>query len=171
LKNRDPYAVLLISKHAYWLYAFAFDDLPDLDDVFRHPIFGQAGTVTRLVADRELTREFLTEQSQFQQKMIDEPRADPTFAEAVTPEHLMPHVRLLQVLDAHSLLISFGGRQDLTLNDIPRRNWDDRITMTWSPAGDRRIVCAPYPFNIDPLEVHLPVRIVRDHASDEKPYL
>ena len=32
--------------------------------------------------------------------------------------------------------------------------------MTWHPTPARRIVCDPYPFDIDPLPVYLNLRIV-----------
>ncbi len=166
LAESHPYVSLLISYHAYWLYAFAFDDLPGLDNAFRHPVFGQAGVVNKLVANATLTRDFLREQQAVQQQL--ERRLQGTvWAEALQGQHLFPHVRLLQILDALSLLISYGGQQELALHDVPRTNWQDRVKMSWDPLGKRHIVCDPYPFDVDPLEVYLPVRILP--APEDEP--
>src|SRR5207249_297019 len=84
----------------------------------------------------------------------------PAWAAAVDPSHLQPHVKLLQLMDALSLLVSFGAQEERLLTEIPRRNWDDRATLAWRPSANRGIVCEPYPFDSDPLEVFLPVRVL-----------
>lgn len=159
--EQRPYASLLISLHAYHLYAFAFDDLAaDLDDGLRHPLFAGRDDAFQLVHDAQRTRAFLTEQRAQQQALIDRIREDAAFAGALAPERLKPHARLVQMLDAMSLLLCFGGGEARKLADAPRRGWDDRVTIQWRPAGERRIVCDPYPFDVDPLPVLLPARIV-----------
>lgn len=165
LSAAHPYVALLISMHAYWLYAFAFDDLPGRDDALRHPIFGRSDTVNTLVADRDITRAFLSEQQQTQRELQTRLQASPAWAAAVEPRELLPHARLLQVLDSLSLLLSFGGREEVTVHDIPRAGWEDRVDMAWRPGADRRIVCDPYPFDEDPLEVLLPARVVPAPAA------
>ncbi len=165
LADRHPYVSLLISMHAYWLYAFAYPDLHGDNDALRHPIFGIGELANRLVADRNETHTFLTEQREFQDAMIARLREDGLWSDAVRPPHLQPHIRLLQLLDALSLLMSFGGQSDHTFLDVPRRNWDDRVTVAWTVAGQRRIVCDPYPFDEDPLPVYLPVRMVADESA------
>ena len=47
------------------------------------------------------------------------------------------------------------------------RAWTDRVTITVTPLGGRRVKFDPYPFDIDPLPVMLPARIVELPA--EKP--
>jgi hypothetical protein len=86
-------------------------------------------------------------------------RADPAWRGALEATHLNPHIKLLQLLDAMSLLLSFGAKSEEQLVEVPRRSWDDRVTIGWRPLAERRIVCDPYPFDRDPLEVLLPARI------------
>ena len=161
LAEAHPYVSLLISMHAYWLYTFAYPDLAGENDSFRHPIFGIGELPNKLVADRNQTLAFLTEQREIQDGIVGRLRDDEVWSDAVRPPHLHPHVRLLQLLDALSLLMCFGGQTDQTLLNVPRRNWGDRVSVTWTPVANRRIVCDPYPFDTDPLPVFLPVRIIQ----------
>ena len=46
------------------------------------------------------------------------------------------------------------------LLEVPRRNWEDRVTLEVRPKGERRIVSKPFPFDVDPLPVMVPVRIL-----------
>ncbi|MCX7350673.1 MAG: hypothetical protein NTZ54_14525, partial [Alphaproteobacteria bacterium] len=39
-------------------------------------------------------------------------------------------------------------------------SWNDRVTLRIMPRGNRRIAVSPYPFDIDPLPVVMPLRIV-----------
>lgn len=160
LAETHPYVALLISLHAYWLYAFAFDDLPGRDDAFRHPLFGDSEQVKHIVSDPERTRRFLEEQGSVQQLLLERLRGDGDWAETTDPSHLYPHFKLLQVMDALSLLLAFGGAEARELADVPGLHWHDRRTIRWRPESDRRIVCDPFPFDTEPLLVHLPVRIV-----------
>ena len=163
-----PYVSLLISMHAYWLYAFAYPELAGDNDMFRHPIFGTSDLASRLVTDRTLTQAFLSEQREIQEAFVARLRDDTLWADAVRPPHLHPHVRLLQLLDALSLLLCFGGKSDHRLLEVPRGSWEDRVTVTWKAAGNRRILCDPYPFDTDPLEVFLPVRCIPTADSSDE---
>jgi hypothetical protein len=154
-----PYISLLISLHSYWLYAFAFEDASN-EEAFRHPLFGSSASIRKLVPDPELLQEFLAEQQRIQAKLKGRLQQDPVWGRALDQSQLLPAVRLLQLMDALSLLLCFGGQQQRRLIDIPRSSWDDRIAIDWMPGEKRRIVCDPYPFDKDPLEVFLPARII-----------
>jgi len=155
-----PYAALLISFHAYWIYAHRCD--AGADPVFRHPLFGAPDTTSQLEGE-ELAgmSSFLAGQKETQRKLIARLRHEPGFAAACEPRHLHPHVRLLQLADALSLALCFGGQQPLSLAEIPRQSWEDRVALSLSPASRNRIVCRPYPFDEDPLKVSLRARVVR----------
>jgi hypothetical protein len=158
-----PYAALLISLHATHLYA-------DPDDALRHPLFGGADRTKALNSAAEPFRSFLVEQEGVQADLLRRLNADPTWAAAVQPEHLYPHLRLLQVFDAVSLFVSFGAQQALRIADVPRASWQDRCAFELRPTADRRIVCDPFPFDAEPLELFLPIRVVPDGVrSSELP--
>lgn len=163
LAEAHPYVALLISLHAYWLYAPGAGrgaKLPELQDQLRHPLFGGPDKAPALVPDPKLFGEFLDEQEAVQQNLKQRLRSDPLWNEAIQSHHLYPHLKLLQLLDTLSLLMCFGGRQEQAAAEIPRSSWQDRVTLTWKPLGDRRILCDPYPFDVDPLEVFLCARVL-----------
>lgn len=160
LAETHPYVALLISLHAYWLYAFAFDAEAPRDDALRHPLFGRPDRVTNLVPDPDRTRAFLAEQEAVRRELLRRLRENPRWAAATDPAHLHPHLKLLQVLDAMSLLVSFGAGQPHELPDVPRGGWNDRCVLKWRPVSGNRIACDPFPFDTDPLEITLPVRVV-----------
>ena len=84
-----------------------------------------------------------------------------------------PHGRLLQLLDALSLSLCSDliparngdakglGGDEFELHHVPRRSWDDRVTIQVSPASERRIILDPYPFDMDPLPVGVPARVFK----------
>jgi hypothetical protein len=163
LADAHPYVALLISLHAYYLYAFALRE--GLDDALRHPLFGSPDHVKKMVADPDLTRAFLREQAGVQRGLAERVRERSEWAPAAEPDHLHPNFRLLQLLDALSLFLSFGAQQPLRLPDVPRVGWHDRCAIELRPVGGSRVVCDPFPFDAAPLEVYLPARVVPAAAS------
>ncbi len=160
LVETHPYVSLLISFHAYWLYAPRCEPHPDA--AFFHPLFGDPTQAPPMEGEElERAKRFLAEQSEVQERLIAWLREDAAWSAAVRPEHLMPHVRLLQLCDALSLALGFGGDKALRLQGIPRRNWDDRVTLELTPGTNQRIVCRPYPFDRDPLPVAMQGRVLK----------
>jgi len=170
LSRDHPYASLLISFHAYWLYAHGCQIDPD--PAFAHPLFSRSSS-TSLMGDRVATaRGFVGEIKDMQDELTARLREDPACATWVDKEHLNPHVRLLQILDGLSLSLCSAlvppregkarglGDDVCDLFDVPRQSWKDRVTIAVRPTGERRIVCEPYPFDVDPLPVFVPARII-----------
>jgi hypothetical protein len=159
-RQEHPYTALLISLHAYRLYAFRVRR--DFDPLWQHPLFGGVPSESPLGGpDLPLIEQFEAEQKREQEEIIQQLSADPAWTAAVQPEILNPHARLLQLADALSLVLCFGARKPLRLAEIPKTGWDDRVTLELSPQG-RRIVCRPYPFDLDPLPVALRARILQE---------
>jgi hypothetical protein len=164
-RQKHSYAALLISLHAYRLYAFRVRR--DFDPLWQHPLFGGVPTDSPLGGpDVPQIQTFEAEQEREQEEIIKELRADPAWAAAVEPEILNPHARLLQLADALSLVLCFGAKKPLRLAEIPKTGWDDRVTLDLAGQG-RRVVCRPYPFDLDPLPVALWARILQE---GDKPY-
>jgi len=158
--KEHPYVALLISFHACWLQAYLIEEDPDTS--FAHPLFGDPHSWPPASGkELEQARQFVAEQKALQGELIARLRKDPVWASAAAPQNLNPHVRLLQIADALSLSLCFGGAVEWTLAGVPRKSWDDRIVLKLHPAGSR-IVCRPYPFDQDPLPVMLRARILRD---------
>ncbi len=165
-----PYVSLLISFHAHWLYAHGSQTDPD--PAFAHPLFWK-GSSTHLMGDQlETARGFVAEIKEIQDELIVHLREDLACAAWADTEHLSPHVRLLQLLDGLSLSLCSAlipprrgtakglGDDEFDLLEVPRRSWEDRVTIAVKPVGERRIICEPYPFDVDPLPVAVPTRIL-----------
>ena len=179
--SRDhPYASLLTSLHAYWLYAHRLHDDPD--PAFTHLLFWK-GSSAHLYGDQlDAASAFLEEIQEIQDELTARLREDPATAAWVDPEHLYPHARLLQNLDGLSLSLCSAlilphtgearglGEDAFDLLEVPRRSWEDRVTVALKPVGERRIACLPYPFDVDPLPVMVPARIL-DRPAGASPYL
>lgn len=161
-----PYAALLVSLHAYWLYAVGYDDLIErADDVMRHFIFTGRQGAPDIVGDREETRRFLDEQAGVQRALKHRLTNDARWDKAVEPVHLAPHVRLLQLMDTLSLFLSMNDLDDHDLPDVPRASWDDRATIAWRRVDARTVRLDPYPFAVDPLPVFMPTRVIAADPS------
>jgi len=167
IAQAHPYSALLVSLHAYWLYAVAFEDLAQEDiSQRRHFVFGTPEVAAGLVGNAETTRQFLAEQSATQEDLKRRVAEDPVMADAIEPRHLSPHVRLLQLFDSMSLFLALNDAQDHDLPGVPRAGWDDPCTIRWRKQGTHTILLDPYPFGIDPLHVSMPVRIKRGGEQD-----
>jgi len=169
LSGPHPYGALLISLHAFFLYAIDFEDLvPAQERRLRHFLFG-GGDAPSLVGDRPAARLFLDEQLRVQEELKRRLAADPGMAAAVQPEHLEPHLRLLQLGDAMSLFLGLDDRDDRELHDVPRASWDDRVTLAWHRIDERTYRVGPFPFDRDPLPVHMPARVVPAGERSDTP--
>ncbi len=169
--SRDhPYVSLLISFHAYWLYAHGYQTGPD--PAFTHPLFWK-GSSTQIMGDElDTARGFASEIKEMQDELTVRLRRDPACAAWVDAEHLNPHGRLLQLLDGLSLSLCSAhipprtgdakglGDDKFDLLEVPRQSWEDRVTIEVKPVSERRIICEPYPFDVDPLPVIVPSRIL-----------
>lgn len=163
LADAHPYAALLVSLHAYWLYAVVFEDLITQDtDSLRHFVFGDPEVAVGLVSDASLTRSFLIEQQHVQSELMQRVLEDDVMADAIRPQYLMPHFRLLQLADSMSLLLALNDTAPHQFPHIPRAGWHDRVTITWTRRDARTIELDPFPFDVDGLRVSMPVRIVPD---------
>ena len=131
--SRDhPYVSLLISFHAYWLYAHGCQTDPD--PAFAHPLFWK-GSSTRIMGERlEITRGFVGEIKEMQDALIARLRKDRICAAWIDTEHLHSHARLLQLLDGLSLSLCSAlipprigtakglGDDEFDLLEVPRRS-------------------------------------------------
>jgi len=166
LADAHPYAALLSSMHAYWLYAPAFADLtPDDDLPRRHFVFGGPEAVSGLLSDPPGVRLFLEEQADLQAVLMRRLSRDPAMAGAIEPAHRHANFRLLQLLDSMSLFLALDDRDEHQLPGIPRASIDDRVTISWRRRDARTIELDPYPFAEDDLMVSMLTRVVPAAAA------
>jgi hypothetical protein len=174
---KSPFANLLISRHAYWLYGARA--LPHPDPAFAHPLFWKGSPQRLYPGSLEEPMRFMAELEHLQQPWIDILQSDPETACWTEPVEILPSTRLLQICDGMSLALcsdlipaksgqTMGfGQDEFELHDVPRGGWNDHVTLRFTPRGQRRIELSPYPFDIDPLPVMVPVTIVK--PADERP--
>ncbi len=160
---------MVISYHAYWLYTATTST--DCDPAFTHPLFWKGSPEKLYPGNREEALDFIAEIEELQQQWVEVLRTDAAVTSWIEPEHLHPHARLLQLLDGLSLSLCSAliparsgeakglGEDEFELRDIPRRSWNDRVTVQVTPLGERRIVLSPYPFDQDPLTVSVLARV------------
>ena len=163
---RSPYANLLISRHAHWLYAIRA--LPDPDPAFAHPLFWKGSPEQLYPGTDEAPLRFLAELEEMAAGWRSELALDPATVDWLEPARFQPHERLLQLCDGLSLALCSAlipaasgttrgmGNDAFELRDVPRASWEDRVTITVTPLGDGRIALDPYPFDCDPLPLLVP---------------
>jgi hypothetical protein len=168
LADLHPYASLLISDHAWWLYAAQFND--DSPAEFTHQL--QQNRQTYPAELRPHAEQFLSDIRDLQHRFQAAIVKDQVWREAIEPEQRNPHIRLLQTLDAVSLALCSNvlapgsglGEDSIVFHDVPRRDWSDRVKVKFIPHGAGQIALDPYPFDISPLTISVPVRVVPSGA-------
>ena len=141
--EEDAYAALLVSMHTYNLLTAHADrttiqpeQLPLLDAFLERQLKFQQELKGRIAVDRELS------------------------VEAISPERIENHFRLLQATDNLSLLSCVGYTHpgDL-LHALPlRAGGEGRVVV--ESLGERHFRLNPYPFAASPVVFHLPARHV-----------
>lgn len=167
---RNPMVNLLIASHAYWLYAARA--LSNPDPAFTHPLFWKGAPDKLYPGSLEAPLAFMAWLDDLRRGWTAELRADPSTAAWVEPATLAPLQRLVQLCDGLSLALCSAlipaksgdtrgiGEDTFELHDVPRRAWTDRGTIVVTPLGGRCVKFDPYPFDIDPLPVMMPARVV-----------
>jgi hypothetical protein len=130
--EQNPYAGLLVSMHGSALMRFRLEPAARTPEV-----------------DRAAVRSFVEEQERLQAALREGLKARIRYREAVGRGHLMANFRLLQFLDAVSLLLCCGADEPQVFTAVPlgegRRRTD--LEVTPDPEGAR---LTPYPLTRDP---------------------
>jgi len=172
-EDSHPYASLLINFHAYRLYNVAHEDESSI-----HPLFGDTKSIS--IADSPQATS-LIETLRNQQERLKQ-RLDSLggwHKDAIRPEILLPNTRMTQIMDALSLALCSDfippvsgkakglGRDEIELNHIPRKNWDDKVKLHITPQDNDILVCDPYPFDKNNLVVPIVVTEIGNIGQKE----
>ena len=172
-EDSHPYASLLINFHAYRLYNKAHEEESSI-----HPLFGDSKSISNENSPQAIS---LIETLQNQQERLKQ-RLDSLggwHKDAIRPEILLPHARMMQILDALSLYLCSDfippvsgkakglGRDEVEIKDIPRKNWGDKVKLHITPQEDGTLVCDPYPFDEDNLVVPVVVTELNANIQNE----
>ena len=130
--ERNPYAGLLVSMHGAALMRFR------LDPAARTP-----------EAERAAVRTFLAEQERLQAALRQGLAMRSRYREAVASARLTANFRILQFLDALSLLLCCGARERQTFTGVPLGEGQRRTEIEFTPDAEGATL-TPYPFTADP---------------------
>lgn len=122
------YAALLVSLHGTGLYE-RFDAATESPE-----------TVERV-------QNYLLQERAFQQEILVSLRADPHYRPSATEEAVTRNRRLLQIWDALSLALCFGGWQTRSLPQVPTATGSTTLTLQTHEADPTRVLVTPWPFH------------------------
>ena len=172
-EESHPYATLLMNFYAYRLYNVTNEDESSI-----HPLFGNSKSFSNEKTPQATS---LIETLQNQQQKIKSYFSSQSelYKDAISLEILLPHTRMMQILDALSLYLCSDfippisgkakglGRDEVEIKHVPRKSWDDRITLHITPQEDGTLVCDPYPFDENNLVVPIVVTEIENFSQNE----
>ena len=167
-EDNHPYASLLINLHAYRLYNVAREEEYSI-----HPLFGDSRSFNHENSPQatSLIKTLENQQERLRRRLYS---LGGWHNDAIHPEILLPHARMMQIMDALSLYLCSDfippvsgkpkglGRDEVEIKNIPRENWEDKIKMHIIPQDDNTLVCDPYPFDENNLRVPIVVTEIGD---------
>ena len=172
-EDSHPYASLLMNFHAYRLYNKIHEEESSI-----HPLFGDSKSISNENSPQAISLiETLRNQQERLKQRLD--KLGGWHKDAIRPEILLPHARMTQIMDALSLYLCSDfippisgkakglGRDEVELNHIPRKNWEDKVKLHITPQEDGTLVCDPYPFDEDNLVVPVVVTELDANIQNE----
>ena len=163
--KQDPYAGYNVSMHGEGLLTKGMGLLPYMPDYTVYPE----------------VKEFIGEQQAIRARLLEEMRGRTEYREVVSDEHLWTNFKLMQVFDQMAQFIcnrypfnsterKNGPTNTISNVPVPVRPGKDDCSLTIDVQDERRAIVRPYPFDVDPLMITFPARLVpnRRYASQEE---
>jgi hypothetical protein len=161
--EHDPYAGLIISMHGEGLLSRGLGLLPHMPDLSGNPE----------------VKLFIEEQHPFRSSMLEDLRSKGHARAA--DEHVWTSFKYMEVFDQLAQFIcnrypfnSTARKQpDNTLSGVPvpvREGVPD-THLTVDVQNESRAVVRPYPFDLDPLEIAFPARLIPNRTFTESEFL
>lgn len=174
-EDSHPYASRLINFHAYRLYNVAREE-----EHSTHPLFGDSKSMSSEDSPQaiSLIETLHNQQIKLKQRLNN---LGGWSKDAINPEILLPHARMMQILDALSLYLYSDfippiagktkglGRDEVEMKHIPRKDWEDKIKMHITSQDDGTFACDPYPFDKDNLKVPIVVTEIKNYSKNNIP--
>ena len=153
--QRDPYAGLLVLMHGVGLMNAGYGRFAYPPDRSADP----------------RVRDYISDQEALRVRLLDDLRRSEEFREFSTDEHVWTNYELMEVFDqmgqflCNRYPLNSGARRlgpSNTLNDVPVPVGPGKgnVTLKINVLDEKRAIVEPYPFDIDPLEVSFPARLV-----------
>jgi hypothetical protein len=153
--EQDPYAGLLVLMHSEGLLTQCKGLLPYMPDYSADP----------------LARASLARYETQRQRLVAELRASDQYRELATDEHLWTNYKLLEVFDEFAQFVCNrypfnstarrnGPNHQLGGAPVPVRPGVPDTVLTVDVQDERQAVVRPYPFDVNPLVIEFPARVV-----------
>jgi hypothetical protein len=162
--RKDPYAGLIVAMHAEGLCTQGKGLLPYMPDYTPDPA----------------VREFLAKQETLRGRLMAELIQSDEYRALATDEQIWTNFKLIEVFDQlaqfvcnrypfNSTVRKNGPTNRLSDTPVPVRPGRDDVTLTVDVQDETRAILRPYPFDVDPLVVSFPARLVpnRPYESEE----
>ncbi len=149
--SQSRYGAILISQHGRYLNE-------------------RRAAVRNGSSEGEKIQDFCNIHRKWETETLAKLRKIPYYAKMCQPDILQANVRLLQIFDWLSLLISMDGLSESQVFNVPGAVVDERVTISLIPKSAQTLVVSPWTFRIPSFDVtlqfrQLPVEIFEDDAS------
>jgi hypothetical protein len=155
--EQDPYAGVIDLMHGVGLLTQGYGLLTYLPDYTPDP----------------QVKEFLRDQESLRLRLLDQLRGSEEFREAASDEQIWTNYKLMEVFDQFGQFIcnrypfntetrKNGPSKTLSDVPVPVRPGQDDTRLTIEVLNETEAVVRPWPFDVNPLEVSFPARLVPD---------
>lgn len=165
LAQRDPYAAYNVSMHGEGLLTQGMGLLPYMPDY---------------TVDPEV-REFIAHQKAFRSGLLSVMRDQEEWKEFSSDDHLWTNFKYMEVFDQLAQYVcnrypfnsterTNGPTKELSHAPVPVSPGVKDTILTIEVTDESNATVKPYPFNVDPLAISFPARVIPDQAyrSQEK---
>ncbi len=155
--EQDRYAGLMVSMHQAGLNNQGFGMLKHMPDRSAMPEVAQ----------------FLREQEKLRSTLIEDLRRSQAFAPYVSDEQIWTNYKFIEVFDQLAQILcnryplNTAERKNgppMTLKHVPVALGVDDTTLSIEVVDERSAALRPYPFDMDPLAISFPARLVPNRA-------
>ena len=159
LAQRDAYAAYNVSMHGEGLLTQGMGLLPYMPDY---------------TVDAEV-RDYISQQKAFREKLLPVMRDNEEWMEFSSEEHLWTNFKYMEVFDQlaqyvcnrypfNSTQRTNGPSNRLSNTPVPVVPGDKDVILTVAVSDESHAIVAPYPFDVDPLVVSFPGRLITNRS-------
>ena len=153
--RQDPYAGFIVSMHAEGLLTQGMGLLPYTYDYSDDPV----------------VQEFIEGQKTDRAKLLEDTRQRDEYGQLASDEHLWTNFKLMEVFDQFGQFLcnrhplnstdrKNGPTNKLSSTPVPVAPGQEDVTLTVDVQDETRAIVQPYPFDVNPLVVSFPGRLV-----------
>jgi Protein of unknown function (DUF3891) len=120
-------------------------------------------------------RDYIAQQTAFREKLLPAMRGNPEWQEFSSEEHLWTNFKYMEVFDQlaqyvcnrypfNSTARTNGPSNQLSNTPVPVGSGESDTILTINVNDENHAVMKPYPFDVNPLVVSFPGRLIADRA-------